>query len=328
MMEARIRAVTLRNFVLKYGFVIVMGLIYLLFSITTNNYFTLRNFIAILHDAAPLMILASGVSLVIMTGEIDISVGTNMFLSAGTGMVLVVRYGIPSEIGIALALLIGLAFGAINGLIVVILRVNPLIATMGTMIGFRGIALTITKGVIITLPEALRKLGALKIGPVFTDIVIAFGILVAVHVLHTRKPIGRHITAIGNGREIAQRSGVRVRLVSFATFVMSGLMAAIAGLIAVFQVGGVTITFGQGNEFTAIAIAVIGGISLFGGEGGILAGVTLGALTLMIIQSGLNFSGASPYLYSFVQGGIIFLAMYVQSLRSLVRAPVRVLNKR
>ncbi len=313
-----------RDFVLTYGFILVMVMIFLLFSVTTNNFFTLKNIMAILHTAAPLMMLASGLALVIMTAKLDISVGTIMFLSCGTGIVLIVRHGMPILLGLVVTVIIGILLGMLNGFIVVILRVNPLIATMGTLIALRGIGLLVTDSRVIDLPEVLRRMGNARVGPVFIDILVALAILLIVHIVHTRTRFGRHVMALGNGVDIAERLGVRVGRVTFVTFVLSGFFASIAGIFSTFQVGAVTPTLGFGAEFSAIALIVIGGISLFGGEGTIIPGLILGALTLTIIESGLNFMGASPYAYPFVRGAIIFIAMYADSLKVFVRPQVHV----
>jgi ribose/xylose/arabinose/galactoside ABC-type transport system permease subunit len=314
----------MRDILLSYGFVIVMVLVFILFSVTTNNFFTLRNIMAILHTSAPLMILASGLALVVMTAKLDISVGTIMFVSVGTGVLLIMRQGVPQSIGLGVTIAIGILFGMLNGFIVVVLKVNPLIATMGTLISMRGIGLLITNSMVVDLPENLRRMGNAKIGPVYIDILVALVIVLFVHILHTRTLFGRHVMALGNGEDIAERLGVRVPRVTFLTFVLSGFFASVGGLFAVFQVGAVTPTLGAGAEFSAIALIVIGGISLFGGEGSIIPGLILGALTLTIIESGLNFMGASPYAYPFVRGAIIFIAMYADSLKSFVRPQVHV----
>lgn len=311
-------AFEIRDILLSYGFVIVMVLVFVFFSLSTPNFFSIRNVLRILHTAAPLMILSSGLALVVIMGSLDISVGTVMFLSCGTAAALMAHQDVPPVLGVLIALLIGAAFGALNGFIVVALKINPLITTMGTMIALRGVGLQVTNSMVVRMPEELRRLGSAKIGPVFIDILFAFAIVLLFHFVHTRTRFGRHITAIGNGAQVAQRLGVRVRRVTFVAFVLSGLMASIGGLFTVFQLGAVTATFGIGYEFSAIALIVIGGISLFGGEGSILGGLTLGAWTLTVIESGLNFMGASPYAYPFVRGGIIFVAMYADSLKSLV----------
>jgi ribose/xylose/arabinose/galactoside ABC-type transport system permease subunit len=131
--------------------------------------------------------------------------------------------------------------------------------------------------------------------------------------------------AIGNGSDIAQKLGVPVDRTSFLTFVLSGLMASIGGVLTMSQVGSISPSLGSGYEFTAIALLVIGGVSLFGGEGTIVPGIVLGALTLTIIQSGLNFIGASPFVYPLVRGGIIFIAMYADSLKNAVARRVRLI---
>jgi ribose/xylose/arabinose/galactoside ABC-type transport system permease subunit len=106
-------------------------------------------------------------------------------------------------------------------------------------------------------------------------------------------------------------------------FVLSGLLASIGGILTMIQVGQVSPTMGSGYEFSAIAMLVIGGVSLFGGEGSIIPGIILGGVTLTVIETGLNFVGANPYLYPFVRGGIIFIAMFADSLKTLVRPKVK-----
>ena len=132
--------------------------------------------------------------------------------------------------------------------------------------------------------------------------------------------------ALGNGAETAARLGVRVKSISLGTFIISGLCAGIGGLFAIFQMGAVTLQMGMGLEFTAIAAIVIGGISLFGGEGTIFPNYILGILTLGIIENGLNHLGASPYVYPFMRGGIILLAMYADSLKRSAK-PIATLSR-
>ena len=189
----------------------------------------------------------------------------------------------------------GAILGAVNGFVVVVLRVNPLITTLGTFFTFRGLALEITNSLTITIPQGLSNFGSIRFGPIFLDILLAAVVLAVYQLIHTRSVFGRHVMAIGNGAEIAQKLGVPVDRTSFLTFMLAGLMASIGGVLTMAQVGTISPSLGQGYEFTAIALLVIGGVSLFGGEGTIVApGVLLGALTLTIIQSGLNFIGASP----------------------------------
>jgi len=306
-------------FIVSQGFVIAMVLLFIVFSIIARNFLTLANMIRILHTIAPLLILATGLALVIMTGNIDISVGSIAFLSSGIGIVLMAHYNIPSYVAVPLIVVVGLILGALNGFLVVVLKVNPLIVTLGMMFMLRGVALQLTNSMVISAPKELQRLGYAKIGTIFIDVIIVVIILFLVHFFHIRTPFGRHIMAIGNGANIAGWLGVKVPKIIFLAFVISGFFASLGGIFVMSQVGAVTPTMGQGYEFSAIALIVIGGISLFGGEGSIIPGLLLGGVTLGVIENGLNMVGASPYTYPFVKGGVIFIAMYADSIKRVLR---------
>ena len=310
---------------LTYGFLIVLIAVVAIYTVLAPNFFTVTNLMGILHSAAPLMVIASGLAIVVMTGKLDISVGSIAFLSAAIGILLMTQLDVSPALAIPVVLVTGILLGAINGLIVVGLRVNPLITTLGTMIAYRGLALQLTNSRAYSVPETIRWLGNASVGPVFIDILLGLAVMVIIHVLHTRTSFGRQVMAIGNGEEVAAGLGVRVPRVTFLTFVLSGLLASLGGIVGMLQVGAVSSYLGGGLEFTAVAVIVIGGISLFGGSGSILPGLLLGILTLEIIRNGLNHLGADPYSYRFVNGGIIFVAMYADSLKSKVRAEVKVI---
>ncbi len=316
------------TFFLSYGFLIALLVMIAVFSLFSPKFFTLRNGIFILHAAAPSMILATGIALVLMTGKIDISIGSTAYLSAAIGVTMMVHMHVNPVLAMLIIFPIGAVLGAINGFVVVVLRVNPLIASLGTYFTYRGLALQVSNSMTISIPDQLGRLGSMRIGPIFIDILFAAAFLAIYQLIHTRTVFGRRVMAIGNGTEIAQKVGIPVDLTSFLTFVLSGLMASIGGVLTMFQVSSLSPTLGQGYEFTAIALLVIGGVSLFGGEGTILPGILLGALALTIIQSGLNFVGASVFVYPLVRGGIIFVAMYADSLKNMRKRLVKVLAER
>jgi ribose/xylose/arabinose/galactoside ABC-type transport system permease subunit len=311
------------NFLLNYGFYLVMLIAILYFGLNSNNFLTVNNLFRILNNAAPSIVIASGLALVVMTGKLDISVGSIAFVSTTVGLLLILRQEVPVALGLLIMLAVGALLGAVNGFIVVVLKVNPLITTIGTMIALRGVAFELTEMRSFSVPEEMRQLSRLALGPLTIEIIIAFLVVIGLWFLHTRTPFGRQVTAIGNGVEVAERLGVRVGRVTFLTFVISGLMGALGGIFLMFQVDSVHSRLGEGYEFTAIALIVIGGISLFGGKGSIF-GLIPGALTLTIIEAGLIFIAASPFAYPFVRGGIIFVAMYADSLKSFVRPRGRV----
>jgi ribose/xylose/arabinose/galactoside ABC-type transport system permease subunit len=308
----------LRNFLLNYGFYLVMALVVVYFAANSRNFLAIDNLFRLANTAAPSIIIASGLALVVMTGKLDISVGSIAFVSCTVGLLLILRHSVPIPLGLLIILLTGALLGALNGFIVVVLKVNPLITTIGMMIALRGVAFQLTEMRAFSIPEPLRVATNARFGPITLDIMVAVLSILAIWYLHTRTPFGRQVTALGNGEEVAARLGVRVGRITFLTFVISGLMAALGGMFLMFQVDSINSQLGEGYEFTAIAIIVIGGISLFGGQGSIL-GLIPGALTLTIIQAGLNFIGASPFAYPFVRGGIIFIAMFADSLKVFVR---------
>lgn len=304
----------------RHGFLIVLAGVLLFFTLATRTFATLDNLMGLLHAAAPMAVVASGLVLVVIAGRLDISVGSIAFLSGLLAAMAMSRAGLDPWLATLLALLVGGALGALNGVVVVILKVNPLITTLGTMIALRGVGLQLGESRVFALPEGMRVLGNLKLGPVFADVLVAAVVLLAVHILHTRHRFGRHLTALGNGDDVAQRLGLPVDRLVFAAFVLSGVLAAAGGMMSSVQIGSLTPMLGLGMEFTAVAVIVIGGISLFGGRGSILPGLLLGVLMLEAVRNGLNHLGADPFAYRFVNGAVIFLAMWADSLRHRARA--------
>jgi len=305
----------LNRILLSYGFVIILALLVIIVSIATKQFFTFSNILGIIHSAIPLITVCCGLALVIIMGKIDLSVGSAAFLSSAVCAVMIARFNISQILAIPAALMIGTIAGTLTGLIVVYLRLNPLIASMGTMFIYRGIALQVVRSRVISLPDNIRNFGNFRIGPIYIDILIGLAILFLVNILHRWTRFGRHVVAIGNSEETARKVGIKTRRMTLLVFVLSGFFASMGGLFSISQLGAVTLHMGSGMEFTAIGALVIGGISLFGGEGRILPGIFLGSITLLLIENALNHLGASPYLYPFVRGGIIFIAMYADSLK-------------
>jgi ribose/xylose/arabinose/galactoside ABC-type transport system permease subunit len=317
----------LRDFLFSYGFLLVLLVVVIYFSVAAPYFFSLTTLISILHTAAPMLVLASGIAFVIMTAKLDISVGSTVFLASSVGAILITRAHVPFLIAVLAILGVGFLAGAINGFTVVVLRVNPLIATLGTMMALRGLALQLTNSMVISLPQNLRALGGTRVAGVYVDILFAFAVLVIMQIVHTRTTFGRQVMAIGNSPEIAERLGVKVKWIDFWAYVLCGVMAALGGVLLMLQLGAVSPDAGSGYEFSAIAMAVIGGVSLFGGEGTIIPGIILGGFTLTVIQAGLNYIGASVYVYPFVRGGIIFIAMFADALKVKVKVRVKMISE-
>lgn len=299
----------LRSWALDSAFPIFLLALAIGFSIASPGFLGLANVAGILHSMAPIAIISAGMAIVVIMGKLDISLGSIALVAMGTSSVMM-QAGVPVFLSLLIIFPVGMLLGAINGFVVCFLKVNPLIATLGTMIAFRGLGNQITDAQVIQLPDAIRGFGNLSIGLVFVDTLIAIALLLAVHILHRRTAFGKTLTAIGNDEVTAYRLGLPVTKTIFGSFVIAGGLAAIGGFLAAAQVGAVTSFLGRGLEFTAVAVVVVGGISLFGGRGSILWGVILGALTFEVIRSGLNQVGANPYFYQLIGGLVIFVAMY------------------
>lgn len=304
-----------RKLLVSYGFYFVFIVLFAAFSIVSPNFGRPSNIVDILHSASPLMMLAVGLSLVIMGGNIDLSVGSVAFLAAGIGALLMNKAQMPVGWTWLIMLAVGVLLGAVNGLVVVGLRINPLIATLSTMLAIRGIGLQLTNARVMSLPAYVYPFCNAAIGPIYVDMIIAGILVLLLHVMHTRTRTGRWITAVGNSAEVASRLGIESRKVVFTTYVLSGLFASLAGILMMLQVGTVTSRMGAGAETTAIASAIVGGISLTGGEGNIFPGLVVGAITLMMIENGLIHVGASPFAYPLARGILILVAMYADSFR-------------
>jgi ribose/xylose/arabinose/galactoside ABC-type transport system permease subunit len=299
----------------NFGVPLILLATYLFFSIAAPSFFGVRNLIELLHVVAPMVICASGMALVVIAGRLDVSVGSIAYVASAVFALLLRAEAVPFPLAVAAAIGCGVALGLLNALIVCALGINSLIATLGTMIAFRGFGLWLTNGGLIELPESAKALGNAAIGGVYVDTLIAAALLLLIDAVHRQTTFGRQLTAIGNGEDVARRIGIPVQWRIWVALVLSGVLAATAGVMYTMQVAVNTAKIGEGMEFTAVAAIVVGGISLFGGRGKVLASVLIGSLIFQVIRSGLQQFGANPYSYRLVEGVVIFIAMYADALK-------------
>jgi ribose/xylose/arabinose/galactoside ABC-type transport system permease subunit len=313
---------------MRRGFLVVFVIVFLFFSVLTRHFFELDNLLNIVSAMAPLAISAAGLALVVMSGRLDISIGSIAFLSCAIGALLMRANGLSPVLAALIVVGCGALLGAINAFIVVVLRVNSLVATLSTMIAFRGIALQLTDALLVQLPPDIRFIGNARLGPIPVDILLMLLVVVPVHLLQSRAVFGRRIMAMGNDISVARRLGLPVELAGFNTFVLSGVLASLGGILTTIQNGAVSPFLGSGWEFTALAAIVVGGISLLGGRGTIFFSVLPGVFIFEMIRNGLTNLGANPYSYRLVSGVVIFAAMYADSLKSGQGLTTRILRSR
>lgn len=277
---------------------------------------TMDNF---LTNAAPILLLTLGVAIVIVGGGIDLSVGTVAGLSAGTTMVTLVG-GAPLWAGVAVGALTGLLFGLLNGFLVAVLRIDDFIATLAT--------LNIAAGLLVVLSQAAVLQGvttpgfaAITRGGVFgipISFVVALGLFLIAHLVLSKTVTGRRLYAIGVSAEASNVAGVSVPRVRLFTFVVSGLLAGVAGVLLASRLGAVQAFLGIGYEFTAIAGAVVGGIALAGGIGNVWAAL-IGGLFLLTIQQGLRLNNVDPVYFSIVTAlAIVFGVVFDRQVRRVL----------
>lgn len=297
-----------RQLLQRYGLLFSFLLLCAALSLLSDRFLTPQNLINVLRQATINGIIAVGMTFVILTAGIDLSVGAVLALSAVVTADLLQK-GVPPAAAVAACLAIGAGLGAVNGLIVARTRVPPFIATLGMMTVARGLALTYTQGRPITgLPPEFRVLGTGSVGPIPMPVVVAAAVFLAGYLLLERTRHGQAIRAIGNNPTAARYAGIPTRGYVALVYVLSGLLAALAGIILTGRLNSAQPTAGLGYEFDAIAAVVVGGTSFSGGEGSLL-GTLLGALVIAVLNNGLNLLNVSSFWQPVVTGVVIALAL-------------------
>jgi ribose transport system permease protein len=299
------------------GLLVFVGAV---FSALSPEFLAARNLVNVLVQSASLGIVATGMAFVLLTAGIDLSVGSAMFVSAAlAGKMVVAGWGLGPAFAVVLGA--GLAWGLANGLVVTRLGVKPFVVTLATLYVGRGFGLWLTETRALNLPESLLVVGSARVAGVPLPVLVLAVVLLAAHVVVERTAFGRHLYAVGADAEIARRAGVPVRRTLLGAYAAAGVLAALGGAVSVAQLGAVSPTFGREREFAAIAAAVLGGVSLFGGRGRVLPGVLLGTLLLQTVENGLVIVNADPYLYPMVLATVIFVAVLLDSLQARARRP-------
>jgi ribose transport system permease protein len=298
---------------LKYAPLLLFAVLVLVFSLLSGRFLDPRNFLNIVVQSAHVGILGIGMTFVLLTAGIDLSVGAVMFLGAASLGVLLT--GLPIWLSVFIVLVIGVAFGAVNALMITRVRVAAFIATLATLFIGRGLALYITGTQIIIMPRPILDLGRTNWLGVSYSVWIFVAILLVSWLVLSQTTFGRQVYAVGADAESAAKAGINVKRILFAVYVICGGCAAVAGLVSASQVGTVSPTFAIQKEFAAIAAAVLGGTSLFGGRGSVV-GTVFGAILIQTVENGLVIVNADPYIYPMVVASIIFVAVLVDSLRT------------
>lgn len=291
----------------------LLGLIVVsvLMGFASANFFSVSNIMNVLRQVSVVGILGVGMTFVILTGGIDLSVGAVMALAGTIAAGLMVNMGLPGVVGILAALALGVAIGLFNGALVAWGRMPAIIVTLATMGMARGLGLIYSGGYPISgLPSWISWFGVGRVGIVPVPVILMLVIYAAAWILLQRTPFGRQVYAIGGNETAASLSGVKTRRIKLAVYGISGLTSALAAIILTGRLMSGQPNAGVGFELDAIAAVVLGGTAIAGGRGLIL-GTLIGAVLLGILNNGLNLMGINPYLQDVIKGAIILLAIYI-----------------
>lgn len=286
---------------------VLVALLWIALAFLSGNFLTGTNVRNILVNAGPLLLVAAGLTLVIIAGELDLSVGSIIALVGTATALLTVQWGLPAPIAIALGIGIGTIVGAVNGLVVTRLKVPSFICTLATLSVVRGLALVISDGRAISgLPRGIT--GIAQTAPLGISLVIWIPALVVplLALLLTKTNMGLNIYAVGGNAEAARIAGVNVRRTRMFVLVLSGFMAGIAGILSAARLGVGSPVIAEDLNLDAIAAVVIGGTSLFGGIGRV-GGTVLGVVLIATIRNGLVLMNVTAF-YQRIAIGLVILA--------------------
>lgn len=283
-------------------------------SVGSPHFLTVNNLSSVVRQTAVFNIMALGMTMIIICGGIDLSVGS-MLAMAGLLGTMAMSKGVAIPVGVFIGLLAGMACGFLNGFLTTRLKINPFIVTLGTLGILRGVALIVSNGLPVhDIPKSFSFLGeGVLLGvPFVLWILLVCAVIVHVILEHTK--LGRYAFAIGSNPEAALYAGINVNFITTVIYTIGGMLTGLAGMIEASRLMTGQPTAGQGYELQAIAAVVIGGGSLRGGEGSVV-GTLVGAFIMGLLANGSDLLGISPYVQQAIIGAVIILAVAVDELR-------------
>ncbi|MBW8323006.1 MAG: ABC transporter permease [Arenimonas sp.] len=302
----------------EFNVLIALVVVGALISLFTPYFLTTNNLMGVFRAFSLTAIMSIGMVMVIITGGIDLSVGSAMGL-ASLVTALCFSMGYPTEVCIAAGLGVGVVFGLCNGLLITFIGLPPFIATLGSLSIGRGLMYMITRGVPVTpeTPEGFAILGQGYLGPVPVPVIIMLLLMLVFAVIMRRTRFGRHVYATGGNEHAARLSGVKVDRIKLSVYVLSSTIASLAGVIGFSRYLSAEPASGFGSELDVIAAAAIGGASLAGGAGSV-TGAVIGAALVGVIANGVVLLNINTYAQQAITGGVILIAVSLDVLRSKI----------
>jgi ribose transport system permease protein len=298
---------------------IFLAILLLFFTLVSDTFLTSSNIYSTLQNGAPIIIITCAITFALLTGIIDLSVAAVGYASGCFCGILIRNFGVSIPVAFLGGVVLALLIGCINSLFIVKFKMNMMLTTLGMMLVIRAIGKIITQDRTILMGEQITAIRQTKIeflgGLPVILIVVAVILLISQLILNYTQ-FGRYLIAVGSNEKAAKNVGINVSMVKTIALITCSGLCGIAGIIWVITLGSVVTRGLNAYEFLAIASAVLGGTSLFGGRGSFFPGSFIGAIILLFIANGLTIMGVSPYIIPFFRGAIIFVAMYADSLRT------------
>ncbi len=301
------------------GIIIALAVLCIFLSVNPNtggSFLTQKNVFNVLRQISANLFLACGMTMVIILGGIDLSVGSIIALSGCISAGCVVRYHLPIEAAILVGIVVGIAVGMFNGLIISRTTIPSFIVTLATMNIAKGLAYVYTGGSPVrVVTKEWQFIGAGYIGVIPTPVLILVIVLAASALIMNKTKMGRYIYAVGGNAQAAVFSGIKVARVKFFVHTFSGLMAGLAGVVLASRMYSGQPTAGEGAEMDAIAAVVVGGTSMAGGSGKI-GGTIIGGLIIGVLNNGLNLLNVNSFWQYVVKGTVILLAVFIDYIKN------------
>jgi len=300
----------------QFSSFVALVILCIILAFMTSRFLRGENIMTVLLQSSINSILALGMTFIILTGNIDLSIGSIVALAAAVPGYLMVNNGLSPVLAILMALVLGTVCGLINGLIITKLNISAFIVTLGAMNVWRGLALQLTNGsTSYEFPNLIKVLGQGYIGPVPVPLVITIIVYVLASILLSKTPFGLSTYAIGGNESASKLSGIKVNRIKIELFCINGFLCGLAGLVLAGRLNSTMGVMATGYELDAIAAVAIGGTSMLGGEGNAW-GSLIGALLMGIIRNGLNLMSVTPYMQTVAVGVIIIFAVAIDAIRS------------
>lgn len=295
---------------------IVTILVGIIVHITTGNFFTSYNISTLTRAASFVIIVGFGQTIVLLTGGIDLSVATIGSVCGMSSAIFMVNYGMNPYLAIVIASLMGIVLGGINGFFIAYFKMTPFIVTLATMEIYKGIVYVVTKGMPITgMPEVSEKLANGIIGGVLPNIVIIMVVICILLTIMLKKTrTGRYIYALGGNRSCAKIVGVPTERIEMLVYCLSGLLAAIAGVLMACKLASFQASIGQSWQMDSITAAVLGGTSMAGGIGSV-AGTIIGGFLSSVISTCITLLRVSSYWETIVTGAVVLIAVFIDAVK-------------